>query len=123
MTTAAEMIARLDAAIARSGETVTLQRTATDDATGAVVVTDEITCPAHIRAAEPQDLIDTDAPAIRVILSATALAQTSGSPAVAFGMPGRDDRIVIRGNPSNIYQVATLYYGGELVRVNLLCRG
>lgn len=123
MPTAAQMIARLDAALARTGETVTLRRTAVDAATGAVATTEEITCPAHVRDVAPQDLIVGDTPAIRVIVSPTGLAQTSGSPAAAFGIPSKDDRIVIRDNPSNIDQIAPLYYDGELVRVNLLCRG
>jgi hypothetical protein len=41
-----------------------------------------------------------------------------------FGIPRRDDHIIIgSGNPSNIEQIAPLYYGGLLCRVNLLCRG
>jgi hypothetical protein len=121
--TAAQMIARLDAAIAATGETVTLQRTAVSGTTGAVTVTEQITCPAHVRAYVPQDLVAGEVQGIRVIISATSLAQTSGSPAVAFGPPGRDDRILINGNPSNIEQIAPLYYDGALIRVNLLCRG
>jgi hypothetical protein len=108
------MIARLDAAIAGYGQTVTLQRTAVDGG-GAVTVSEEIECPAQVRQFVPQDLEAGEAQDIRVILSPTGLG--------TFGIPARDDKIVIDTNPSNITQIAPLYYGGRLVRVNMLCRG
>lgn len=125
METASRKIARLDRSIARAGETVTLQRTSTDGSTGAVTVALQLSdVPAHVRASAPQDLIDPDAKEIRVIVSAThLLAATLGSPAVAFGIPERDDKVLIQGDPSNVQEVAPIYYGGALVRVNLLCRG
>lgn len=125
METAAKKIARLDRSIARTGEAVTLQRTSTDSGTGAVTVALQLAdVPAHVRASAPQDLIDPDAKEMRVILSAThILSATIGSPAVAFGIPERDDKVLIQGNPSNVQEVAPIYYGGALVRVNLLCRG
>ena len=125
METAATKIARLDRSIARTGETVTLQRTATDGSTGAVTVALELAgCPAHVRASAPQDLLDPEAKEMRVIISATHLLDAVlGSPATAFGIPQRDDRLLIQGNPSNVQEVAPIYYGGALVRVNLLCRG
>ena len=109
------MIARLDAAIAHYGQTVTLQHTAVDPATGGNTVADEVTCAAAVRAFGPQDLEAVGVVDIKVIISPTALG--------SFGLPSRDDRIVIDGNPSNISQVAPLYFGGLLVRLNLLCRG
>jgi hypothetical protein len=109
------MISRLDAALAGYGQTVTLQRD-TRDADGAVTATVEADCPAKVRPYTPQDLEAGEVADIRVILSPTSLA--------AFGMPSRDDRIVIEDdNPSNIEQIEPLYYGGQLVRLNLLCRG
>lgn len=110
------IIASLDAAIARYGQTVTLQRTAIDASSGAITVSDEVTCPAKVRTFGPQDLDAGDVQDIQVILSPTGIG--------AFGIPNRDDRILINGNPSNIEQIGPLYYGGgQLVRVNLLCRG
>jgi len=109
------IIARTDAAIAGYGQSVTLQRTAIDGATGGVSVTDEITCAAAVRNFIPQDLEAGEVQDIRVVLSPTGLG--------AYGVPSRDDRILIDGNPSNITQIAPLYYGGTLCRVNLLCRG
>jgi hypothetical protein len=110
------MIASLDAAIAGYGQTVTLQRTEVDPATGAITVTDSVDMPAAVRSYGPQDLeASGDVIDIRVILSPTGIA--------AFGLPSRDDQIVIEGDPANIVQIAPLYYGGQLVRLNLLCRG
>lgn len=123
METAATKIARLNRSIARTGETVTLQRTAVG-AAGAVSIVEQITCPAHVRASAPQDVLGgEDVREMRVIISATALAQTSGSPPVPFNIPAKDDIAVIQGRPANVVDAAPIYYGGQLVRVNLLCRG
>lgn len=110
----ATAIASLDRALAGYGQEVVLQHTAVD-AAGDVSVTDSVQCPAKVRQFGPQDLEAGGVVEIQVIVSPTGLG--------AFGLPSRDDRIMIAGNPSNIVQVAPLYYGGELVRVNLLCRG
>jgi hypothetical protein len=109
------IITSLDRALAHTGESVTLQHTTIDGSTGGITVSDEITCPAQVRSYAPQDLAAGDVQDIRVILSPTSLA--------AFGIPAKDDRVIIRGNPSNVEQIGPIYYGGQLVRVNLLCRG
>ena len=109
------IIARTDAAIAGYGQTVTLQRTAVDPATGGITVAEEVTCPAAVRNFGPQDLEAGEVQEIRVVVSPTGLG--------SFGLPSRDDRILIDGDPANITQIAPLSYGGQLVRVNLLCRG
>lgn len=109
------LIARLDAAIAGYGQTVTLQRTAVDPVTGAISVSDTVDCLAAVRTSAPQALEGSDVIDIRVIVSPSSLG--------SFGIPSRDDRIVIEGNPSNIETIGPLYYGGQLCRVNLLCRG
>lgn len=109
------LISRLDAAIAGYGQSVTLQRTAVDPATGTISVTDTVDCPAAVRTSAPQALEGGEVVDIRVIVSPTGLGN--------FGLPSRDDRIVINGNPSNIETIGPLYYGGQLCRVNLLCRG
>ena len=108
------LIARLDAAIAGYGQTVELQRTAVD-AAGDVSVAESVTCPAAVRNFGPQDLEAGGVQEIRVVISPTSLD--------GFGLPSRDDRILIEDNPANITQIAPLSYGGVLVRVNLLCRG
>jgi len=109
------IIVRTDAAIAGYGQSVTLQRTAVDPATGGITVAEELTCPAAVRTFGPQDLESGEVVEIRVVVSPTGLG--------SFGLPTRDDRILIDGNPSNITQIAPRYYGGMLCRVNLLCRG
>jgi hypothetical protein len=108
------IISRLDNAISGYGQTVTLQRTSEDTATGAITVTESIVCPAAVRISAPQDLLG-DVVDIRVVVSPSGLG--------SFGIPRRDDRILINGNPSNIEQIGPLYYGGMLCRVNMLCRG
>jgi hypothetical protein len=111
--TPATIIARLDAAIAGYGKTVTLRHLGLDDF-GAETVIEEVACPAKIRPFGPQDLEAGEVLPIQVVLSPTSLG--------SFEI-GRDDPIVIEGNNSNVQQIAPLYYGGQLVRVNLLCRG
>ena len=108
------LIARLDAAIAGYEQSVTLQRTAVD-ASGGVSIAQQIECPAAVRKFGPQDLEAGEVQDIRVVLSPTGLG--------TWGVPSRDDRILIDGDESNIIQIAPLEYGGALVRVNLLCRG
>lgn len=114
MSTAAAHLARLDRSIARAGDSVVLQRLAID-ADGTTSVAAAATCPAFVRARSPQDLVESGAPDTDVVLSASSLGE--------FGLPVRDDRIVIRGAAANIIEVAPIYRGGELVRVNLVCRG
>lgn len=122
METAARKIARLDRSIARTGETVTLQRTAVD-AAGAVTVALSLTLPAWVRANSPQDLDDGSVRENRVTISSTQILAEAGSPPEAFGLPVKDDRILIQNDPSNVENVAPFYYGGTLVRVELICRG
>jgi hypothetical protein len=109
------LIARLDAALAGYGQTVTLQRTSVDTATGAVTITESVDCPAAVRPTGPQDLEAGDVVPIVVIVSPTGIG--------SFGIPSRDDRLLIEGDAANIMQVAPLYYGGRLVRINMTARG
>jgi hypothetical protein len=117
-------IAGLDRAIARYGQGVTLQRLTPDPVTGVNTVTETRECPAAIRAYGPQDLEAGEVVDIRVYLSPTSL--------VGWGLPRRDDKIIIHADPastdtdtdtSRIVQVAPMYLGGTLCRVELLCRG
>jgi hypothetical protein len=113
--TAAQCIASLDRSLALYGQTVTIQHTAIDPATGAITVSDQVTCSAKVRPYGPQDLVAGNVQDIQVIVSPTGVG--------SFGIPTRDDRVLIDGNPSNVEQIAPLYFGGDLVRINLLCRG
>lgn len=115
MTEAESFIQALDEELAGYGQTVTLIHQSTD-ADGATTITDQVSCPAKVRPYTPQDLEAGEVRDIRVILSPTSLK--------IFGMPGRDTRIIIEDDdPSNIEQLEPLFYGGVLVRLNLLCRG
>lgn len=109
------IITRTDAAIAAYGQSVTLQRTAVDPVTGGITVAEQHDCPAMVKTVGPQSLEAGETREIQVIVSPTGLG--------GFGLPARDDLVVIDGNPSNIVQIAPLYYGTALCRVNLLCRG
>jgi len=109
------LISRLDAAIAGYGQTVTLQRTAVDPVTGANTISEQVEAPAAVRNFGPQSLEAGESQEIRVVLSPTGLG--------SFGVPSRDDIILIDGSPANITEIAPLSYGGALCRVNLLCRG
>jgi hypothetical protein len=109
------LVERLEAAIAKYGQTITLQRTRTDSATGEIIVSESIVCAAVVRNYIPQDLEAGEVQDIRIIISPRWL--------VSFGLPNRDDRIVVNDNPSNIEQIAPLYFCGQAVRVNLLARG
>jgi len=109
------IIARTDSAIAGYGQSVTLQRTTVDSASGEVTIGETLVCPAMVRASGPQDLQAGEVLSIRIVISPTGLG--------AWGIPSRDDRIVIDGDESNLEQVVPIYWEGRLVRVNLLARG
>lgn len=113
MSDALAHIRRLDRSIARAGDSVILERLSIDG-DGAPSVSAAVTCPAFVRASAPQDLVEGGAPETKVVLSASSLS--------GFGVPQRDDRVVIRETVSSIVEISPIYRGGELVRVNLLCR-
>jgi hypothetical protein len=125
MDTAGGKIARLERSIGRTGESIVLERLATDPTTGASVVVMSVVLPAWVRSSEPQDLLAGDGVRdIRIVVSPTILMEASiGSPPMAFGLPQRDDRIIVQGSSANIQDIMPIYWGGALVRVNLLARG
>jgi hypothetical protein len=104
-------IAALDRGLARSGETVTLRRKSPAA---------EVTCLAVVRSyeAKPQadDLVGNIAQQdLFVILSPTPLG--------AFGLPTRDDLLVIGGMPRAIEAVTPIRIGSDVVRIELKVRG
>jgi hypothetical protein len=110
------LVSRLDAAISKYQPLeITLQKIAIDSATGETFISKQQTCPAFVRNFIPQDLDAGEVQEIRVSLSPRWLN--------TFGLPERDDRLVFKQNPSNVEQIAPLYFCGQCVRVNLLCRG
>lgn len=116
-------IARLEKSINRTGESVTFERISVNSATGAMMVEKSVTVPAWIRDSIPQDLLDNEARDVRVIVSPTLFLAENGSPPSAFGIPIRDDRVIIHGSTANVQNVAPIYYNGALVRINILARG
>ena len=104
----------LDQFVADKGDTITLRRLSVD-AEGAQTVSAEHTCPAAVFPVAPQDLAESGVRDIRVVLSGTSLG--------SFGVPARDDRVLIDGDAANVMEIETIKRGGEIVRVNLLCRG
>lgn len=124
MDTAETKMVRLEKSIAREGETVVFERINVDVDTGIATIELSIEVPAWIRSHSPQDLIDTEARDIRVVVSPRLLLTTNiGSPPQVFGIPKRDDRIIIQNSPANIQEISPVYWGGIPVRINFLCRG
>lgn len=124
MDTAQSKIARLERSIVRAGESVTFERVSADASSGEMVVELSVDVPAHVRFSAPQDLLDSEAKDIRIVVSPTILMGTEiGSPPAIFGIPLRDDRVVVEGIIANIQTIDPLYYRGELVRINILARG
>lgn len=122
--TAQAKIDRLNRSIARGGESITIERLATNNTTGASVVEMSVATPAWIRSSEPQDLTAAGVKDIKIIISPTSImAATIGSPPTAFGLPLKDDRILLQGFSANIEDLMPIYYQGTLVRVNIVARG
>lgn len=125
MDTAQTKIIRLEASLARAGQTVTFERLITDSTTGETLIEKSITVPARARSSSPQDLIDSEARDITIVVSPTLLLEEMfGSPPAAFGIPLRDDRVVIDdGTVANLQNIFPIYWAGALVRINMLARG
>lgn len=124
METAQSKIARLERSITRAGESVTFERVSADGTTGETVVQLSVVVPAHVRSSEPQDLIDSEARDIKIVVSPTVLMGTEiGSPPGVFGIPFRDDRVLVEGITANVQTISPIYYRNTLVRINILARG
>lgn len=106
--TPAGMIARLDAAIARRGQTVTLRKTNT--AVG------QVTVGGHVRNFKPDEIVgiiqqgDTN-----VIVSPTGLE--------TFGVPPINGFVVIDGVPRRIVGVTPMKSANTLVRIEIQVSG
>lgn len=124
METAGSKINRLERSIARTGESIILERLVVNPADGSESTLMSITIPAWIRSSDPQDLLVSDVRDIRIVISPTLLMEANiGSPPVAFGLPQRDDRAIVEGVSTNLQDVMPISWGGEIVRINLLARG
>lgn len=108
MTTPAEIIARLDDALARRGEDMFLRKTNT--ATG------QITVKGRIRSYKPDEIegiiVQGDS---KVIISPTGLG--------AFGVPPPNGYVVVAGTPRRIISANAIRDGGTLVRIDMQVRG
>lgn len=112
MSDAAGIIARLDAAIERRGQTIRLRRLTTGPDGARIPF--EVKFKAQVRAAGPSEPgADTV-----VVISPTDLARTRYP-----GLPRRDDHLVIYDDPADIQRIQPIYDNDELVRVRVTCRG
>jgi hypothetical protein len=111
-------LSALDRALARAGQSVTLQRV-----TGGTTVVQAIGMLAHVRGYAPQELVNgitqTDS---KVILSPTNLASFNSGAAAGLDIrvPIKGNRIVIAGRTRNVEAAIGMYEGAELVRIE--CR-
>lgn len=124
MSEASAALADLDAALAQFGQTVTLQRMATGPDGKQVV--NECLCRAVVRLEEPSALtrVSDDAPDSMVILSPTMLASRQWPGPGLPPLPRRDDKLIdIRGFTMNVEAVVPFDIGGQIVRIELRCRG
>lgn len=132
MTEAEAAIRDLDSALAEAGENIRLQRL-TLGPNGAQIPF-EVTCRASVRQYQPSELaggiIQGDS---LVILSPTEIIKAQwpgGTPQssdadkrVPRGGAGQGDKVIIQGRARNIEAAAPYYLAGELVRIELQCRG
>jgi len=103
--TAAQTIARLDAALAREGEPVTLKRGATS-----------VTVTGLVRGVKPTEIVGTVAVTHwSVVISPTALG--------ALGIPKITDKATIKGKERQVLMADPIHIGATLVRVNLVVAG
>lgn len=116
MSVADAFIADLDSMIAERGEDIVLQRLTTGPEGESIAF--EAKFRANVRSASPTDLVEPGARETVVVISPTALEATRFP-----GLPRRDDRVVIQGDPMAVAEVAPVYVDGRLARVRLNCRG
>jgi hypothetical protein len=109
-------IADLDSMIAERGQEVRLQRLTTGPEGQSIAF--EAVFRANVRAAAPTDLVEPGARETVVVISPTDL-EASRFP----GLPRRDDRIIIAGDPMAVVEIAPVYVEDRLARVRLSCRG
>lgn len=121
-------IARLDRSLARSGQTVILQRTI--GTTNQARIT--ATMKAHVRGYQPQDLLQGITQGDRkVIISPTDIIKSQwpgGQAGVLSGdqrVPRKGDAIIVAGRECAIQNAAPIYLDGtsDLIRIDIQVRG
>jgi hypothetical protein len=106
--TAAELIADLDAALARVGQDVILRKM--NSTTG------QLTVRARVRFYKPDEIAGIIQQGdSKVVLSPTGLGD--------FGVPPQNGYVVVNGTPRRIISPNPIYVGGTLVRIELQVRG
>lgn len=124
----AEAIAHLDAALARSGEDIVLQRLTLGP--GGAQIPFSVDCRALVRGYEPHELVNgiTEQDA-KVILSPTEIERAQW-PGPAVGdvagdrrVPRNGDRMIIAGRARRVEAAAPLYMAGVLVRIEARVQG
>lgn len=113
----ARMIADLDAAIGRRGETVTLRR-------GALAPFADVAVKAIVRAVAPDEIAGgIQAGDVHIILSPTGLAGSAWAAAMPGGaIPRIGDGIVIQGRRKAVTGVNAIHVSDTLVRIELQAR-
>lgn len=117
-------IADLDLELAEVGQTVTLQRMTTDN--DGAQTPFPVACLAVVKLKEPSDLAQAagDAPDTEVILSPTPLMKANWPGVGLPPLPRRDDQVIdVRGFKMNVEAVMPYDVGGQIVRIELRCRG
>jgi SPP1 family predicted phage head-tail adaptor len=110
-----DFVGKLDGALLKAGEVVTLRRIAPDPV-GDTYIAATVSCRAAVRVGKsPGDLVDPDMGDVSVVLSPTGLA--------AFGVPQLFDLVEAQGETVGVKSVSPIYIGTELVRINLVARG
>jgi hypothetical protein len=112
--TPAQMIADLDAALARRGEDVTVRRYTAPSGTPRPKT--DIATRATVRAVKPEELAgEIDQTASKVVLSPTGLG--------ALLPLRKGDKIVIQGDERHVELPKPIVVGGTLVRIELMVTG
>ncbi len=114
MSLADEAIADLDSFLAERGQWVRLKRLTTGPE--GQLIPFEVSIRANVRAASPTDLVEAGARETAVVISPSGLGRFPG-------MPRRDDRLIVEGDPMAITEVMPVKVDGRLVRIKLNCRG
>lgn len=125
MSTPADHIRRLDAALARSGETIRLQRL-----TGTQQIVFEVECRAVVRGYQPEEIVSGSGITqgdSKVILSPSEIERKGWpGPQPHSGdkrVPIKGDRIIRQDRPMAVQAAAGIYVDGELVRIEAQVRG
>lgn len=128
MTEAEAAIRDLDAALAEVGEDIRLQRLTLGP--NGTQIPFEVTCRAAVRQYQPSELTDGVIQGdSHIIISPTEIIKaqwpgaTPQSSDVDKRVPRKGDRVIVQGRARAVEAAAPFYLGGELVRLELQCRG